>query len=73
MVLWTDKPSFGHGPGSKHANAQFSKYFKDLKNNEAYQNVSSDIIQVRTQCTLVGPSVKSVDFNFRSKTMGVHF
>ena len=29
---------FARGHGSKHANAQFSKYFKDLKNNEAYQN-----------------------------------
>ena len=30
---------FARGHGSKHANAQFSKYFKDLKNNEAYRNV----------------------------------
>ena len=35
----SNKPFWDRGTGSAHANAQFSKYFKDLKNNEAYRNV----------------------------------
>merc|ERR1712131_519838 len=35
----SNKPFWDRGSGSAHANAQFSKYFKDLKNNEAYRNV----------------------------------
>ena len=35
----SNKPFWDRGSGSEHANAQFSKYFKDLKNNEAYRNV----------------------------------
>jgi len=35
----SNKPFWDRGSGSEHANAQFSKYFKDLKHNEAYRNV----------------------------------